>query len=111
MNKNDIILIIIVVIICSLLFFIPKETSNQAFVYYENKLIQTIDLTKNNDYIVNGYNGEIKLNVKNGKIKVVSENSNYHYCSKQDYTNSGSIICLPNRIVIEMNNDIDTVVK
>ena len=51
--------------------------------------------------------------VKNKKIKVLKEDSPLHLCSKQGYISKSyeSIICLPNKIVIKLenNSDIDVI--
>ncbi|MDO4377318.1 MAG: NusG domain II-containing protein [bacterium] len=111
MNKNDIILILTVSLITILLFVIPTRNSNYAYVYYDGTKIKEISLDKDDKYIVQGYNGNIVIEVKNKKIRVVEENSNNHLCSKQGFTNSIPIVCLPNKIVIDFSNDnnLDTV--
>lgn len=117
LNKNDVILIICILFIS--LFFIlilnsKNKKDNIAKVYYDNKLIKQINLNKNNTYEVKGYNGTVKLEVKNNKIRVIEEKSPLHLCSKYGYISKSyeTIVCLPNKIVIEIDgNDIDTIVK
>lgn len=116
MNKNDIILVSILVIIIASLFIVlnmNQEKVKNAIVYYENDEILKINLNINKTYKVKGYNGEVKIVVKDKKIKVAQENSPLHLCSKQGYISKSyeSIICLPNRIVIklESNSDIDAI--
>lgn len=117
-NKNDIVLIIILVTISilSIMFLnIKKEDNLKANVYYNNELILTIDLRKDNIYKVDGYNGKVTIKVKNKKIKVINENSPLHLCSKIGYISKSheTIICLPNKIVIEIDGkkNIDTIIK
>lgn len=118
MNKNDIKLVAILLlisIIILVIFNLNKINGNIAKVYYENELILTIDLNNNNEYIVNGYNGEVKIKVLNKKLKVVEENSPLHICSKQGYISSSNenIVCLPNKIVIriEAEDKLDTIAR
>ena len=64
MNKSDIKLIIIVIFIISIFLIIMKITSkegNTATVYYEDKIILTIDLTKDKEYTVKGYQGDRQI--------------------------------------------------
>ncbi len=120
MNKSDLKLILIIfsiTIILILIMFITKENgSKKAVVYYENDIILNIDLNNNieENYIVKGYNGDVKIVVKNGKIKVDEENSPRHLCSKQGFISESyeTIVCLPNKIIIkiESNDDYDTIV-
>lgn len=115
MNKKDFILIFIVILIALILILIVnKKQANIAYVYYDNDLILEIDLKKDDTYKVNGYNGEVIIEVKENKIRVNEENSPYHLCSKQGYISKQgeSIVCLPNKIIIKLpNNDIDTEVE
>ena len=109
MNKNDIKLVVIVLIIIILLFSLTlfRKKANIANVYYENELILEIDLSINKIYEVDGYNGKVKIEVLNNQIIVVEENSPYHLCSKQGFVSKSgeSIICLPNKIIIELPSD------
>lgn len=114
MKINDIILIIIIILISCFILIFNKKEGNQALVYYENDLILKINLNQDNEYDVNGYNGNIHIVVKDNKIKVEEENSPRHICSKQGFISSSNetIVCLPNKIVIKIvkESDIDTVI-
>lgn len=119
MNRHDILLLItlLVIIFGSIIYmFSNKTNSKTANIYYENKIILTVDLTisKEQKFIVKGYNGNVNILSKKGKIKVISEKSNRHICSKQGYISSSyqSIVCLPNKIIIKIedNKKIDTIV-
>lgn len=115
MNKNDIKLIFVLILII-IIFLIFKKVDNSkekiAYVYYEDKLIETISLSNDGKYTVMGDNGEVIIEVSDNKIRVVEETSEKNLCSKQGY--GDVIICLPNKIVIKVeNNDnkLDGVVK
>lgn len=118
MNKNDFKLIVIILTITFLLFiyyFANKQPANQALVYHNSELILTIDLSIDATYEVMGDNGPVIIRVLKNQIKVEQENSPYHLCSKQGYISEANetIICLPNRIIIELpkDNTLDTEVK
>lgn len=118
MNKNDIKLIIILIIIISGIFIIlniTKKEGTLAEVYYEDKLILTIDLNIDKEYIVEGLLGEVLIEVKDKKIRVKEETSPNNICSKEGYISDSSkvLICLPNKIIIKVlgDSEIDTVVK
>lgn len=120
MNKNDLKLILIIIgislIMLSFLYFSKDNESKIANVYYDNDLVLSIDLNEGTEktYEVVGYNGKVIIKTSNGKIKVDEENSPLHLCSKQGYIEKSyeTIICLPNKIVIEIeNNELDTVVR
>ena len=113
MNKSDLKFIIIILIASLVLFLVSRiDNSNSASVYYDNNLVLQIDLSKDNIYDVEGFNGNVEIEVKDGKLRVKEEDSPLHICSKQGFMNRGSIVCLPNKIVINFdNNELDTVVR
>ncbi|MEG0021431.1 MAG: NusG domain II-containing protein [Bacilli bacterium] len=120
MNKQDKILILFILLVTTLLFTFLNLTEDKdissAYVYYEDKLIKTIDLNgKEKEYKVDGYNGVVRIIAGNGKIKVKTEKSPLHLCSKQGYITKSyeEIVCLPNKIVIKLknNSDLDVVAR
>lgn len=117
MNKNDYYLItILLVISLSFLFIINsnKKKPSIAQVYYNNKIILTLELSKDIEQTIYGDNGKMILEVKDGSIRVKDENSKYHLCSKQGFINSSNdmLVCLPNKVVIKLvDNELDGVVR
>jgi hypothetical protein len=122
MNKQDLILILIVLLCGGSFFiaiqFIKPTASSNAHVYYDNKLVQTIDLSYNGikEYTVKGYNGDIVIETKHNQIRVKEEKSPLHICSKQGWVSSPlePIVCLPNKIVIKIEaktEKVDAVVR
>lgn len=120
MNKQDKILIIVVLLIVGsilLIFKLSEEKDNlNALVYFEDKLVLTIDLKqKEKIYEVKGLNGIVYISAGDGKVKVEDENSPLHLCSKQGYISKSyeSIVCLPNKIVVKIDSasSLDAVVK
>lgn len=117
MNKSDLKLVIVLLIVSIIGVFAFKligKSGGNALVYHDGELIKTIDLSIDNRYVVNGDNGDVVIVVSGGKIKVDEENSPLHLCSKQGYISNTyeSIVCLPNKIVINISGDeLDAVVK
>ena len=117
MNKSDfklvgILLIISLIGILGFKFFSKSGTS--AYVYHDGNLVLTIDLSIDKEYVVDGDLGDVVIAVRDGKIKVEDETSPLHLCSKQGFIDSStqSIVCLPNKIVINIGDDeFDAVVK
>jgi len=115
MNKNDIKLVLILILIISLFFLFKNRNDsngNVATVYYNDDVIKTILLSEDGIYTVDGYNGDVVMEVKDNKIRVIEEISKRNLCSKQGYGNI--IVCLPNKIVIKVenvDNELDGVVK
>ena len=117
MNKSDLKLVFVLLfisIICVVVFKLIGKSGGSALVYHDGELIKTIDLSIDNKYVVSGDNGDVVIVVSGGKIKVDEENSPLHLCSKQGYISNTyeSIVCLPNKIVINISgDDLDAVVK
>ena len=121
MNKGDMILVGSVLLISGFLFLglqLQKKEVLEAYVYFENDLVLTIDLRvkEKKEYVVKGALGDVFITSVDGKVKVEEENSPYHLCSKQGYIKESyeSIVCLPNKIVIKMggaDEKIDAIVK
>lgn len=106
MNKYDFILISIVLVISIVLIILFNSGSSEyAYVYYDGNLISTINLNVNSEYELAGYNGKVIIEVENKKLRVKEEISPLHICSKQGWMNSGTIVCLPNKIVINFESD------
>ena len=123
MNKSDSILIFSIILVSLILWLLLSNISQgevtKAYVYYNSKLIKTIDLTKNEllEYKVDGYNGEVLIETKLNQIRVKKEMSPHHLCSKQGWvsTTLETIVCLPNKIVIKLASDkrteLDAIVR
>ncbi len=120
MKKADIVLIIILLLISlSITLFFHFNKSNQklmAHVYNNGVLVYTFkDLSKDETYTTQGTNGEVVIEVKDGKVRIVKETSPLNICSKQGWSNSPAkpLVCLPNKVVVEIvgknNDDIDAI--
>ncbi|MCF0245706.1 MAG: NusG domain II-containing protein [Ileibacterium sp.] len=103
-------------LICALMVFsagalIPlafsRKEASRAVVQVRNKEIMAIDLLKDANYTVQGTNGPVNIEVKDGAIRVTQENSPHHYCSKQGFVDSVNtpIVCLPNETVITIEGE------
>ena len=123
MNKSDLKLIIIILSVAIIVLFmiaiINNDSNKKALVYYDNDLVLIIDLTtkEEQEYLVDGYNGVVKIVAIDGKIKVDEEKSPLHLCSKQGFIDKSyeTIVCLPNKIVIKIvsssDDDLDTILR
>ena len=117
MNRSDIKLIGILSVVISLIFIfinVTKKDGSVAEVYYEDKLLLSIDLNIDGEYVVDGELGDVVLEVMDNMIRVKSENSPRNICSKEGFVgdSSRSLICLPNKIIVKVvgENDLDGVV-
>lgn len=121
MNKNDIKLVIILLIfvlsIFGIMFLFRSKNEKKALVYYEDKLVLTIDLSLPGEeiYEVDGQLGKVTIQKTDEQIRVKEENSPNHICSRQGYISESYevLVCLPNKVVIKIEDkeQVDTVVK
>lgn len=113
LNKYDIIItiiIFIVVIVNIVLIFLTNDNQKdkKALVFFQNNLVHTIDLNKPElqEYSVEATNGLVKIEAKDGKVRVVDETSKHNICSIQGWSDStiNPIVCLPNNLYIKIEN-------
>jgi len=113
--KNGDKILIFGLVLLSLIFFFsfrllsPKTDQLVASVYYQDQLIDTINLyglEPNQVYTkeYTGENGLINVEYQNGMIRVEKETSPNNICSIQGWTSNQfkPIICLPNKFYIEI---------
>lgn len=121
MKKADMILIACIMVCCVLLLFPlmgKTKTASAAVVRVRSEEKMRIDLSHDGSYEVEGKNGTVHIEVKDGKVAVTQENSPHHYCSKQGFVDSPNtpIVCLPNETVVtiegsEQETEEDTVIS
>lgn len=83
-----------------------KLTGKTAEIYTDNKLIRTVSLDKDDEFIVeNGDNYNI-VRIRNGKISVVEADCKNQICVKQGEIDNSllPIVCVPNGLVIKVKN-------
>lgn len=112
--KGDAVVIVFVIVLAILtgvIFWIRMGTDdgNTVVVYREGKKIQEFSLDKNTEiFIENSYTN--KLVVKDKKVAIVESD-----CPGRDCVHSGwisskgrSLVCLPNRVEIRIEGEIDS---
>lgn len=107
------IIIITILILVSFLIYNIGRNDPKAEIYKDGKLIKTIELSENMEpveFTVTGENGE-KNNIlaENGSIRVISASCPDKICVNQGFISDGvvPIVCLPNRLVIEIKGGED----
>lgn len=117
--KGDLIaiaVVIVLIVLSSFLFWkiVGTEEGNRVVVYEDGKVIREIPLTEDTEFVVEGLYTN-KIAVRDGKAAVIESD-----CPGGDCMHSGwisesgrSIICLPNRVEvrIEDDSDVDFVVR
>ena len=107
--RNDIILIasLLLIAIISLVVVLSSRQRNvtTAKVYVQDQLRLTVDLAKNEEYIIEGSKGNLIVETKDGAIRVKESNCPHQDCVRMGFVNTSNrpIICAYNAtyIIIE----------
>ena len=116
MKKKDIILIAAVLAISLISLAAIKMTQKdgkEVIVTVEGKEVYKTSIKKDQIYQIPEKNGTNVMQIKDGKVTMIEATCPDHYCMKQKAVDEhgGSIICLPNKVVIEGENtaeDLDS---
>ena len=113
-----------IVLICVLLaaavgFSVPMllngEPAARAEIWSDGELVETVSLGADQEFtITTASGGENTITVRDGAIAVTAANCPDHYCMHRGFCDGGSsIVCLPNRLVIEFlgEQEVDFVVE
>ena len=110
--KNDIILVGIVLLVAVISLVLSKLLSQKddlkALVYYDEKLLETIELSDLGEeiivYKVNGEIGEVVIEAKHNAIRIVHSDCKQSYCENSGFSSNTSqpIICVPNKVYIKL---------
>ena len=120
MKRNDIILLIGIglLIMLSFLLFRPKKQDGTAvLVYVDGKEVCRFLLSEDRRERIEGVLGECYLVIQDRQAFLEESPCPDHYCEKQGKIRKEGeqIICLPNKIIIDMigekEEDIDMIVK
>lgn len=121
MKKKDFLIIVIFVITAVILWLLfnrmPGEITNgEVVVYKDRRVIEVIPLTAEKTVVIEDENGNRNVvQVEGGKARIVEANCRDQICvnTRSAQANGQSIICLPNRVAVEIRstrkNEIDGV--
>jgi len=91
---------------------------SHASIYFENSLVEVVDLsnTEPQRVLVKRGNSANIVEVEYGRVRMYNANCHDQTCVRQGWVSGGlmPIVCLPNRVVIvfdTVDNDIDAVVR
>jgi len=121
-NKHDIfvgvfLLLVVVSLIVSLVSLNNNKDSDDHYVYvrYRGEVVHQMDLHRDEVFTLyqDEYKdllGDFEITVKNGKVGISKNVCPEKYCRHLGYIDSKgySLICAPNKIVIEIGKKINT---
>ena len=117
--RNDIILIVsllLVAVITLVVVLLNRTKTNLvAKVYVQDEIVETIDLSKNEDadYYIDGLKGKVHIHTHDGGIAVVESNCPHQDCVHMGYVKETNrpIICAYNAVYViivgESINDVE----
>ena len=113
MKKADFVIIGVSLLIAGILYFCgilaPGDEGGRAVVFVDGNEVISYSLEKDGEYIIEGINGKNTLVIKDCKAEIVSADCPDKVCVNHVpiYRENESIICLPHKVVIEIEGGQD----
>lgn len=106
-------LLLIVSLAAGIFLMLPGEAATHAQIVSDGKVLHTVALGIDQEFVIENGNGRNTVTVKDGKIAVTEANCPDHYCMARGWCDSGTqIVCLPNNLIIRFLGEqtIDAVI-
>ncbi|MFH1282702.1 MAG: NusG domain II-containing protein [bacterium] len=112
-NVYDKTLICVLAVLCIIIPITVNYASSpghSAQVIYRDKLIKIIDINKDSVFKIPINKGDVKLEVKDKKIRIIDSPCAQKICVRSGWISAGGqcIICAPNRILIVIKSSEQT---
>lgn len=95
----SLILIILVAIAIMTVREIKKKNTQNVYIYKNNELFGVYPLVKDAHIVIDEHN---EVSIQDLKVRMIKSDCPDRRCVKQGSTDSFPIICLPNRVVVEI---------
>jgi len=113
--RNDLILILALLLVTVISLVVINVNANRtnlvATISVQNDVVETIDLSKNEeqDYVIHGLKGDLKVHTKDGAIAVIEADCPHQDCVRTGYVKESNhpIICAYNAVYIVINGTSD----
>jgi heptaprenyl diphosphate synthase len=100
---------VIVLLACTMLSFVivPGSTGSKVVIQVDGRTVATMDLRTNGDLTVPGFAGRLRVEVREGKVRVAEAQCPNKICVRTGWRSMGDdvIVCVPNRTVIRILED------
>ncbi len=100
-----------VIVVSVVLYFVfrPLGTGDSVVVRVDGRVVGEYSLSRDSEYDLNG--GTNRIEIKNGKARMINADCPDSICIKQGWVSRRGecITCLPNRVVVEVVKENDTV--
>ncbi|MGC8605307.1 MAG: NusG domain II-containing protein [Desulfomonilaceae bacterium] len=110
-TPGDIFVILLMFLLAAVLsVFIPSRlaaSGNMVFIKSGAKLVGRYSLNHDQLISVNGPLGETKVQIKDGKVRIVSSPCPNHYCVKMGHIDAGgcALVCIPNQVIVRVGGN------
>jgi hypothetical protein len=114
-KKKDVIVIVGLLLLIGvgyMIYLFTQGGKETVEVYYQNQLIDTIDIHIDHTYTYQGSYGSFSLEVKDEKYHATNVECPNHNCEKVGWVSQGSakqIVCAPNEIYVIQSDSQDNV--
>jgi hypothetical protein len=89
------------------MFLIHQFVSQGQTVRIEmdGKPVYILPIGRNKSVSVEGPLGKTNIEIKDHKVRITESPCNNKHCIRQGWTQQGTIICLPNRILVTIDDE------
>ncbi len=108
MNKRDFIaigLVVVLSVVGFILFGFNQKNGDTVRISVNSKLYGTYPLSDNREIKIKNQNGVNTVKIEGGKVYISDADCKDKSCVKQGKIDSGSIVCLPHKLVVEVTAD------
>ena len=111
-KRNDMLLVMVLLVLAAILgggyYWMHRIPAIRAEVMVDGELVETLDLSKNQEVTISGPGGGVnRLVVEDGKIWCEEASCPDKVCIRQgkQSQDGGQIVCLPNRMFVKVTGD------
>ena len=99
---DRVLFLILVISSCTGMLYTREALSRDTHVVIEvkGKAVYTLSLDTDREITVEGTRGSAVVEVRDGRVRVKEAQCENHICMKQGWITRGTIVCLPNSIVV-----------
>ena len=96
--------ILVIILFLSFVFFLPKKRGEKVIISVDKTTDFVYPLNQNKEIIVKGKLGEAKVEIKDGKVRILNSPCPLKICENKGWISKKGdfIICVPNRIAIKI---------
>lgn len=112
--KNDLILIFSIIVISLLsvtIILITSKQGNYVTIEQNGTITAVLQINKNQKYNIYNENNEIEntILIENGQVSMIYADCPDKICEKHKAikNNNESIICLPNKVIVTVTNNLE----